>query len=137
VRRRGQRGATLIEFAIVLPLFLTLVLGLLDYGYFFYVGVTAAGAAREGARQCTLVSLGACGDCNPSASVDYMEKVGMGDYTSASSSCATSAGTIMYSVDVSVDYPALTSYMTSLGLLPGSGTDGHALATAGAVMRGQ
>ena len=136
-RRRRQRGATLAEFAIVLPLFLTMLLGMLDYGYFFYVGVTAAGAAREGARQCTLVALGACGACNPTSAVSYMGKVGMSGYTTATSSCASSGGTLMYTVDVSVDYPTLTGYMTSLGLLPASSTAGHALATAAAVMRGQ
>ena len=121
----------------MLPLFLLLLLGMLDYGYFFYVEVTAAGAAREGARQCTLVSIGACGACTPTAAVEYMDSVGMGGYTTATANCASSGGTLMYTVDVDVSYPTLTGYMTSLGLLPTSSTEGYALASAAAIMRGQ
>ena len=136
--RRSQRGATIAEFAIVLPLFLVLLMGMLDYGYFFYIEVTAAGAAREGARQCTLVALGACGNCNPVAAVNYMDSVGMGEYTTATANCASSNGTLMYTVDGDVDDPTLTGgYMTSLGLLPTSSTQGNALASAAAIMRGQ
>jgi Flp pilus assembly protein TadG len=60
VRAAGsrQRGIALMEFAVTLPLFLVLLLGMMEYGYYFYVAVSATNAAREGARQCTLTSLG-------------------------------------------------------------------------------
>jgi Flp pilus assembly protein TadG len=45
-----QRGAVAVEFALVLPLLLLLVLGGIDYGYYFFVSEIAANAAREGAR---------------------------------------------------------------------------------------
>jgi Flp pilus assembly protein TadG len=135
--RRGQRGVALMEFALTVPLFLIILLGMIDYGYYFYVAVSAANAAREGARQCTLVSLGACGACDPTASIDYMGKIGMGSRTTATSSCATNAGTFMYTVNVIVDFPTLTKYMTHIGLMPASTHSGYTIARGVAVMRGQ
>jgi hypothetical protein len=49
-RLHRQRGAVAVEFALVLPLLLLLVLGGIDWGYYFFVGEIAANAAREGAR---------------------------------------------------------------------------------------
>lgn len=50
---RRRRGANAIEFALTLPLFLTLVLGVLDYGFLFgmQAGIDSAAtlACREGA----------------------------------------------------------------------------------------
>ncbi len=55
-RRRGttrsnRRGATIVELAIVLLLFLILVLGMLDLGIGVFRRQTLAQAARQGARQ--------------------------------------------------------------------------------------
>jgi Flp pilus assembly protein TadG len=52
-RRGGRRAANAIEFALTFPLFLVIVLGLVDYGYLFAVQAgldnAAALACREGA----------------------------------------------------------------------------------------
>ena len=116
-RRRGrsERGIALLEFALTFPVLLVLVLGMMEYGRYFYVAVSANNAAREGARQCTLKSVGACGVCNPTAAVDYMKSIGMGSKTSVTSSCATQSGTFMYTVRVSVDFPTLTGYPPKIG----------------------
>lgn len=49
-RRRGQRGAVLVEFAIASVLFLTLIYGAISYGVMFWVKSTITHAAAEGAR---------------------------------------------------------------------------------------
>lgn len=49
-RGRRERGAALVEFAIVLPLFLLLIGGMVDFGRAFYTEVMLTNAAREGAR---------------------------------------------------------------------------------------
>jgi hypothetical protein len=72
-----------VEFALTVPLFLLLLLGMLEYGYYFYVASSATTAAREGARQCTLVALGGCGDCQPTAAVSYMYQLGLSEHTVA------------------------------------------------------
>jgi hypothetical protein len=46
----GSRGQELVEFAIVLPLLLLIVFGVLDLGRLFHALITITNAAREGAR---------------------------------------------------------------------------------------
>jgi len=136
-RRRRQHGLALVEFALTLPVFLVILLGMMEYGYYFYVAVSANNAAREGARQCTLRSLGGCGACTPSAAVDYMGNVGMRSRTTATATCDSTSGTLMYTVRVAVDFPTLTGYPPVLGVMPASATWGNAMAWGVAVMRGQ
>lgn len=47
---RGDEGVAALEFALVLPFLLVLLMGMIDYGYYFYVNSTVVNAAREGAR---------------------------------------------------------------------------------------
>jgi Flp pilus assembly protein TadG len=53
-RARGRRGATLVEFAVVVPIFFTIVFGLCDIGRGFMVKSLLANAARAGCRTGTL-----------------------------------------------------------------------------------
>jgi Flp pilus assembly protein TadG len=46
----SERGAELIEFALVFPLLLLLVLGMVDFGFLFQRYEVLTNAAREGAR---------------------------------------------------------------------------------------
>jgi Flp pilus assembly protein TadG len=48
--RHAQRGAALVEFALIAPLFLMLVFGMLDYGMVFRDYLTVANTTRAGAR---------------------------------------------------------------------------------------
>lgn len=49
-RRRGRRrGAVAVEFAIILPLLTTIVLGCVDFGRFAHAYIAVANAARAGA----------------------------------------------------------------------------------------
>ena len=49
-----RRGTALVEFAIVLPVFFLLILGIIEFGRAFMVGQLVTNAAREGARQAVL-----------------------------------------------------------------------------------
>ena len=53
-RARRQRGAALVEMAIILPVLLVLLLGVIDLGRIFYAYEALANATREGARYCAL-----------------------------------------------------------------------------------
>lgn len=48
--RRGRRGQALVEFALVIPLFLLLLVALFDLGRAVFTYNTLTNAAREGAR---------------------------------------------------------------------------------------
>ena len=49
-RQQSERGAALIEFAIVLPLFMLLLVGMIEFGRGYYLKSTLTHASREGAR---------------------------------------------------------------------------------------
>ncbi|HEY7728546.1 MAG TPA: TadE family protein [Candidatus Eisenbacteria bacterium] len=49
-RRGRQHGTAIIEFALVLPLLLTLIFTTIDFGIFFFIQHTVQFATREGAR---------------------------------------------------------------------------------------
>lgn len=53
-RRNERRGAAVVEFAVVAPLLLLLVLGTIEYGRFVMIQQMLTNAAREGARRATL-----------------------------------------------------------------------------------
>jgi uncharacterized protein (UPF0333 family) len=50
VKRRRSRGQSLVEFALVLPLFLLLVMAIMDLGLAVFSYNSITNAAREGAR---------------------------------------------------------------------------------------
>lgn len=54
--KRGarKRGAALVEFAVVLPLLLVLLFGIIEFGWVFMVRQTLSSAAREGCRMAVL-----------------------------------------------------------------------------------
>lgn len=49
-RRPGERGATIIEFALVLPVIFILILSVMDFGLCFFAQHTLQFATREGVR---------------------------------------------------------------------------------------
>jgi hypothetical protein len=50
VRWRSEAGAELIEFALVFPMLLVVMLGIIDFGFLFQRYEVLTNAAREGAR---------------------------------------------------------------------------------------
>ncbi len=53
-RTPRDRGAAAVEFALVTPLLLMLVLGIAEFGRAYHVQTTLSGAAREGVRNMAL-----------------------------------------------------------------------------------
>jgi len=53
-----ERGAVAVEFALVLPLLLLLVFGIVQYAYYFFQQQQGAFAVREAARQLAVGQLG-------------------------------------------------------------------------------
>lgn len=53
---RDRRGATLIEFAMIAPVLLLMLLGMFDMGYNYYIQSQLQGAVQKAARNSTLES---------------------------------------------------------------------------------
>jgi Flp pilus assembly protein TadG len=49
-RRKRTRGQALVEFALVIPIFLLILSGILDFGNMLYSRMSVINATREGAR---------------------------------------------------------------------------------------
>ena len=52
--RRDDRGAAMVEFAIVLPVLLLILMGIIEFGRAYNAQVSIQAAAREGARELAL-----------------------------------------------------------------------------------
>ena len=64
-RSKKRRGAAVVEFAVVLPLLLTILFGIIEYGWVFMIRQTLQTAAREGCRVAILST-----SVSPYANVD-------------------------------------------------------------------
>jgi hypothetical protein len=50
---RGEHGAIAVEFAIIFPILMLLVFGIIDFGHAWYMRHMISDASREGARYAT------------------------------------------------------------------------------------
>ncbi len=113
---KNQSGAVAVEFALVLPIFLVLVLGIFEFGRAFNIQISLSEAAREAARYAAIhqsdstYTVGAAQAAGVAAapSVD----LDPGDISISSS------GTSPCNVEVNIAYS--TPWMTGFpGLVPG------------------
>ena len=102
--RRDDRGAAAVEFALVVPLLLLLVLGIAEFGRAYNISATLANAARTGARTMALEN-------SASAARTAAQGAARGVTLSASqisvtpSSCPASGTGSTTLVTVSITYP--------------------------------
>lgn len=110
IASKRDLGAAAVEFAIVLPVLLLIVLGIMEFGRAFYLQATMSGAAREGVREFAIHSI--AGDATTRA-INAAPTLGLssGDVSISPGSCV---GT---TVDATV---TITHHFNSLtGLIPG------------------
>ena len=65
---RDERGLSMVEFAIILPIFLILILGIIEFGVLLYDKAVLTDASREGAREAILYR-------SPSLSLDDINDI--------------------------------------------------------------
>jgi len=108
-QRNHERGAAAVEFALVLPVLLLLVFGMLEFSRAYNVQISLTNAAREGARvmaihnDATLATNAAIAAAAPSVSLT------VGQVTVSPSSCSANPGA---TVKATITYPL--SLMTGL-----------------------
>jgi Flp pilus assembly protein TadG len=62
---KRSRGVAAVEFALILPVFLTILFGSIDFGWLFFNQLASQSAAREGGRAAALSA--ADGSCTSDA----------------------------------------------------------------------
>ena len=68
-RASDERGAAVVEFALIMPVLILLVAGVIQFGIMYSQYQVLQGAAREGAR-CAAVQATDFGDCDVQTEID-------------------------------------------------------------------
>lgn len=66
---KNERGQALVEFAVVIPIFLMLLLGILQFGIVFNNYITLTDAARAGSRVAAVSRQDSCPECKAKTAV--------------------------------------------------------------------
>jgi Flp pilus assembly protein TadG len=115
-KKADERGAAAVEFALLLPMLLLLVFGIIDFGRALNAQVTLTQAAREGARLAAL---------NESNVVSRTQAAATGlspVAVSVTSSCPVGAGQGQDAVvQVSYSFSFVTPVGAIAGMFGGSG----------------
>lgn len=88
--RRSQSGTAAVEFALIAPILLMLVCGLIQYGWYFYAMQSGTSAIGEATRRM------AVGDCQSSSELQTFLYNRLGAATTASASSGITIVTRSY-----------------------------------------
>jgi Flp pilus assembly protein TadG len=103
-RLRGERGASAVEFGLIVPILLILVLGIVEFGHAFQVQGTLSAAAREGARAMALRNDQAQAKDAVQAAAAALNP-GVSDAQISISPAACPAGATTQNVTLTISYP--------------------------------
>jgi len=68
--RFSQRGGSMVEFALILPLLIIILFGIIEFGIIMYDKAIVTNASREGARAGVVLRLTSTGVVNPLTSTE-------------------------------------------------------------------
>lgn len=125
-RVRSDRGAALVEAAIILPVLMVFLLGIIEFGLVYATGATATGASRSGAR----LAAASFGPNPPAVSLHNATNTGPGDNAAAAVSAdltaltsATPIGVVIYAVDkTKTDGQPVGGFPAKTNTMPGCST---------------
>lgn len=106
---RSERGAALVEFAVVLPLFVVLVFGIMESGWLFAQQVELRNATREGARLAVV-------DYGDAATI-ITETCSRADLSSPGTTFSITINADSVTVDAVKPYSSLTGFIPSFSAL--------------------
>lgn len=95
-----ERGANALEFALIAPILILLLLGIVDFGRGYNAQVTLTHAAREGARECSFGNDGAA--AATAAAGGYGSDPSFG--ASCDNTCATPGDPATVTVNYTFDF---------------------------------
>lgn len=122
----SEQAAAIVEMALVLPLFLTLVMGILVYGQYFMLAHSVQQAANDGARA-AIVGLDAADRRAIATRAVDRSMAYVGGYTAAARTIAV--GETSEAVTVAVAYTVPSSSILRSSFVPSPGNVIRARAT--------
>jgi Flp pilus assembly protein TadG len=130
-RKAGDRGSVAVEFALVLPVLLLIVFGIVDFGRALNAQITLTGAAREGVRLAALGYSDAAIQSRVAAAAPDLS----GITVTVVASCPPGAGPAADAqVDVSYPFKFITPIGAVASIIGGSGLGARMVLTAQGVM---
>ena len=107
--KQNDRGAAAVEFAIVLPMLLLLLLGIMEFGRAYNVQLTLTNAAREGVRVMAITNDPAkARAAAKSAAAALHPALADSNFTPAPTSCSPSVAEDRTTVTISYQLNTLT-----------------------------
>jgi Flp pilus assembly protein TadG len=119
-RLRGERGASAVEFAFIVPLLLSLVLGIAEFGHAFQVDGNLSAAAREGVRVMALQNDQVAAKAAVRAATSTLDPaVTDAQMDFEPESCPQSGGTQLVTLTITYPKPFLTGFFGTQVTLTG------------------
>ena len=116
--RQREDGQAMVEFALILPIFLLILCGIIDFGWLFYNQLTLNNACREGARYAVVNT---ADNADTQAIINHIENVSSNVFAndgveitvtySAPSNPTSGDVTVNMSADISFFTPVLSTVM--------------------------
>ena len=119
-RLQGQEGVQAIEMALVLPILLVLLFGIVDFGLALYTKEVLANASREGARQGIRFVTPKLTDSDIETITKNTLDNGHIDSSNATVTVTNAGGA--FGTDLTVNIQYALDYLVIAGLVPGLST---------------
>ena len=100
--RKGERGAVAVEFALIAPVFLALVVGIVEFSHAYNLQISVTQAAREAAREMAIEDDQGAAALAAAAGAPGLNS-GSFAYSFSPAACADDEN-----ISVSITYPAAT-----------------------------
>lgn len=124
---RDDEGVAAVEFGLLLPVLLAILLGIMDYGHVFMVKLTMTNAAREGARVGITLPTGSAESAAEAAATRYLASANI--TTAVVDANAPSDLDPEVRVNITLDYTPLIGFVPTPDSLTASSVMRWELAT--------
>jgi Flp pilus assembly protein TadG len=123
-----EKGASAVEFALILPVLMVILFGIIEFGFILYDKAIVTNASREGARRGIVYSLNAAGapvavptsditDTTSSYCASYLVSLGTGTAapsTTITGSCAAPGNSLTVTVSYPYSFLVLPNFVSGL-----------------------
>ncbi len=110
--RKGERGYAAVETALILPVFLMILMGIIDFGRLYWTQSTVSSAANEGVRMAILSD---AGESDVVQTVnDWLERGGVNQAPVIEISPLTPGEPVSVKVSVSFEFLTLLKAFTDI-----------------------